>query len=528
MAAKRVISLFLTLLCATVFWPLCVNSESLPTAKKKGRKIVLLAGPKSHGPNSHEYIKAVRLIKVMLDNSNVKGITTEIHLNGWPENPSTLDDADLILTTSDGRDGPIFSDAPFLLPERMAVMEKQMKRGCGFSVIHFSTFATREQGVSVLEWGGGFFDWQDDAGNRNWYSAIKTINTTVQLPTPGHPIARGVKPFQLNEEFYYNIRFRPNDARLKPIAEVPALEGRAGENGNVVAWAVQRKDGGRGFSTTMGHFFENWKNPDFRKLLLNGIVWAAGAEVPKTGVNAPFYTDREVTLKLTGASKKVLILTGNHHPAHPWKETTPLLKTTLERQNYAVDVSTTIEDLSQYNLQDYDVLLMNYCNWENPTPLSDAAKASFTGYLNNGGGLIILHFANGAFHFSLPKAEGTDWPEYRKITRRVWDHHSNSGHDPYGKFAVKIAVKDHPITKNLNDFETTDELYFNQKGDEPITPLLTARSKVTNKDEPLAWVYRYGKGKIFQTVLGHDAKALETPTVQEIIQRAADFVIQKD
>lgn len=528
MIAKRVITGFLlTLLfwCGSSFW-LTTKSKNLHP-EKKVRKIVLLAGAKSHGPGSHEYIKLVRLLKVMLDNSNVKGITTEIHLNGWPENPATLDDADLILTTSDGRDGPIFSDAPFLQPERMSIMEKQIKRGCGFSVIHFSTFATREQGVQVLEWGGGFFDWQDDAGNRNWYSAIKTMNAKVELPSPKHPISRGVQPFQLNEEFYYNIRFRPSDNRLQPIAEVPALEGRT-DKGNVVAWAVQRIDGGRGFSTTMGHFFDNWKNPDFRKLLLNGIVWAAGAEVPKTGVNAPFFTDKEVTLKLTGTSKKVLILTGNHHPAHPWTETTPLLKTMLESKKYAVDVSTNIEDLSQYDLQDYDLLLMNYCNWENPAPLSEASKNSFTSYLTNGGGLMILHFANGAFHFSLPKAAATDWPEYRKITRRVWDHSSNSGHDAYGKFTVKIAVPNHPITQNLKDFETTDELYFNQKGDEPIIPLLTAHSKVTNKDEPMAWVYNYGKGKIFQTVLGHDAKALETPTVQEILQRAADWITQKD
>ena len=54
-------------------------SELAPLAKSK--KIVLIAGSKSHGPKVHEYIKSVRLIKTMLDNSNVEGITTEIHFS---------------------------------------------------------------------------------------------------------------------------------------------------------------------------------------------------------------------------------------------------------------------------------------------------------------------------------------------------------------------------------------------------------------------------------------------------------------
>jgi type 1 glutamine amidotransferase len=74
-----------------------------------------------------------------------------------------------------------------------------------------------------------------------------------------------------------------------------------------VAWTVQRKDGGRGFSTTMGHYFSNWQLPYYRKFLLNGIVWAAGAKVPKNGVEASFYTDEEVTAHLYKKKKKALI-----------------------------------------------------------------------------------------------------------------------------------------------------------------------------------------------------------------------------
>src|SRR5262249_50433809 len=177
------------------------------------KKIVLIAGKKSHGPGVHEYEKSVRLLKVLLDTSpNLSGVKTELHLNGWPADEKTLDDADTIMTISDGQDGDKFSPVPFMTPERMAVMERQMKRGCGFITFHFSTFTPRKYAPQILEWGGGFFDWQNDKGDREWYSAIRTAEADVKLGTPDHPVLRGVKPFRIREEFYYRMRFREGDS----------------------------------------------------------------------------------------------------------------------------------------------------------------------------------------------------------------------------------------------------------------------------------------------------------------------------
>ena len=158
--------------------------------------------------------------------------------------------------------------------------------------------------------------------------------------------------------------------------------------------------------------------------------------------------------------------------------------------------------------------------------LSDAAKAGFVKYLQDGGGLFIVHFANGAFHFSLPKAEDSDWPEYRKIVRRVWNHQRRegkppSGHDAFGRFTVRLTKAKHPITEGLQSFEVVDELYFHQDGDEPIEPLLQAESKVTKRLEPLAWAYTYGKGRVFQTLLGHSEKTYDAPEACAMLRRAA-------
>tara|TARA_R100000935_G_scaffold10873_1_gene21761 strand:+ start:35225 stop:36811 length:1587 start_codon:yes stop_codon:yes gene_type:complete len=488
------------------------------------KKIILLAGAKSHQAGHHEYIKTVRLIKVMLDNSNVENLETEIYYNGWPEDESVLYDADLIFNFSDGydgKDGTLFKPVAFRKPERMKVLESLVNRGCGFITMHFSTFIRDKEGEKVLDWGGGYFDWQGANGEKEWYSSIKTIIADIKKESLGkHPITNGVEPFSIKEEFYYNIRFRENDDRLKPILTISELETEQ-ENGKVVAWAVERDSGGRGFGTSMGHYYKNWENENYRKLLLNAIVWTAGVKVPKIGVKSKFYNDKEVTRFLFGKSHKTLILTGNHHPGHHWKETTSVLEGTLENDSQIkVDISTNIEDLSQYNIADYDVLLMNYCNWEDAKGISTRSKQALINYMKRGGGLVIVHFANGAFHYSLPKANESDWPEYRKIVPRVWDH-GVSGHDNYGEFTVNIVDTNHGITQGIKSFKTVDELYFNQAGETPITPLLTATSKKTGKVEPLAWTHQYENGRVFQILLGHSAESLEIPEVMQIIKRGA-------
>jgi type 1 glutamine amidotransferase len=222
---------------------------------------------------------------------------------------------------------------------------------------------------------------------------------------------------------------------------------------------------------------------------------------------------------------KGLILTGNQHPDHPWQETTPVIKESLESDGKIImEVSTDIEDLSRLNLKKYDFLVLNYCNWEKPEGLSERSKEAFVKYLKKGGGLIIIHFANGAWHYSLPGAEASDWPEFRKICRRVWDHQGSSTHDAYDTFWVHKTAIPHFITKGIDSFKTVDELYYNQSGEDPIEPLIVAHSRNTDKNEPLAWVYNYGKGRIFQTLLGHNAASFEAPEQKEMLRRAALWV----
>jgi hypothetical protein len=65
----------------------------------------------------------------------------------------------------------------------------------------------------------------------------------------------------------------------------PAARAERGKP-QILMWATQRADGGRGFGYTGGHFHLNWGTDDNRKMILNALVWISRAEVPENGVES--------------------------------------------------------------------------------------------------------------------------------------------------------------------------------------------------------------------------------------------------
>ncbi len=207
--------------------------------------------------------------------------------------------------------------------------------------------------------------------------------------------------------------------------------------------------------------------------------------------------------------KKVIIVTGQDYPGHQWKLTSPVLAKAIgEDSRLRVDVVEKPAFLASSELKKYDVVVLHFMDWEQPDP-GERARANLKALVEGGGGLVLVHFACGAFQ---------EWPEFRNLAGRAWDPKLR-GHDPHGKFTVKIVNKEHPITRGLKPFETVDELYTCLAGDRPIELLATARSKVDGKDYPMAFVFSYGKGRVFHSPLGHDVKALDNPNVAALFRR---------
>ncbi|HOX59298.1 MAG TPA: ThuA domain-containing protein [Candidatus Paceibacterota bacterium] len=261
------------------------------TASAADKKVVFLAGPPSHHAGDHEHRAGCLLFQSCL--GRIPGIISEVCSNGWPQNPdAAFAGAAAIVIYSDGGGGH-----PFVQGDRLKILGELMKNGVGLACLHYAVEPTKEKGQQeFLDWIGGCFE-QHWSVNPTWRPEFQ--------PLPTHAITRGVSPFRINDEWYFHMRFRDGMKGVVPILSAVAPASTMSRpdgphSGNpavreavkrgepqILAWASERPDGGRGFGITGGHFHYNWGNADYRKLVLNAILWTAKVEVPAAGVECP-------------------------------------------------------------------------------------------------------------------------------------------------------------------------------------------------------------------------------------------------
>jgi type 1 glutamine amidotransferase len=70
-----------------------------------------------------------------------------------------------------------------------------------------------------------------------------------------------------------------------PKGPYPHIQLNKGRD-EIMMWAVENPGGSRGFGFTGGHYHKNWGDPNFRKVVLNAMLWAAKVEVPVGGVES--------------------------------------------------------------------------------------------------------------------------------------------------------------------------------------------------------------------------------------------------
>ena len=155
-----------------------------------------------------------------------------------------------------------------------------MKKGAGFVSLHWAVETTKQLGtpefMSIL---GGYYE--------PGYSDNPHNTSTVQQPDKQHPISRGWKPFEARDEFYYKIRLMP-EAKAVMTATVKDRKEKVFPD-ETIGWVYTRKDNkgllgdGRSFGFTGCHFHKNFGIPEFRRMIVNGILWTAGIDVPEGG-----------------------------------------------------------------------------------------------------------------------------------------------------------------------------------------------------------------------------------------------------
>jgi type 1 glutamine amidotransferase len=288
---RRLVQGFIVILAV-----LCSQSLLAKTADGHTR-IVLIAGTRApRKAGGEEYLKTVRLLKVMFDRAGLKGVQTVVVYDGWPSDPSVLDTADTIVFVSDGMQWSPWSFSP----ERIASMQKQIDRGCGFMLFHFATYIPYKFQKQALAWDGGYVEY-DGPKYPHEYFTQKTLTSDVVFPTPHHPVLNGVKPFRVMDEFYYRATFVREG--ITPLLRVPELPADpkvypgplADPKDQVTMWAYDRPQAnGRSIGATFGHYYDAWQNDDYRKLILNAIAWTAHVQIPPQGIRSTWVDDTEV------------------------------------------------------------------------------------------------------------------------------------------------------------------------------------------------------------------------------------------
>jgi type 1 glutamine amidotransferase len=266
------------------------------TALSADRQLVIVAGKPSHPPLMHEFNAGCILLHRRLQ--NVPGLEVRLHLNGWPESPTAFDGADAVFLYMDGGGGH-----PAIVPENLKLLGDLVKRGVGIGCAHYAVEVPADRGgAEFKDWIGGHYE--------HLYSCNPIFDAEFKS-FPEHPITRGVNRFVVKDEWYFNMRFRPEMKQVMPIlVTVPSDDVRDGpyvypkgpyphivaDKGReeIVMWAVERDDGGRGFGFTGGHFHVNWANDDFRRVVLNSLLWLAKVEVPPGGFESASVPDEEL------------------------------------------------------------------------------------------------------------------------------------------------------------------------------------------------------------------------------------------
>lgn len=249
-------------------------------------KIVLLAGTPSNKTGQHEYFAGCALLMKWL--KATPGVWPVMARDGWPKNEKIFEKARAVVYFGDGG-----GKQPFLDADRWQVLKRTMAGDTGFVLLHQAVdFPLGPQTDQVQSWLGGVF--LKDIGCRGHWDMEFS-----RFPVPTHPVMRGMKPFKApGDGWLYHLHFSDTKdfKSFTPLIEgaVPDKSRTSADakrntgHDEIVGWAFERLNGGRGFSYTGCDLHKNWDLESQRKLVVNGILWSAKVEIPDGGAKVDF------------------------------------------------------------------------------------------------------------------------------------------------------------------------------------------------------------------------------------------------
>ncbi len=274
------LNLLFVLFIAPIFLVnLCAQSES--------KLIVFAYGDSIHLWGDHENKAMAHFFADCINGLNNGSIRAHAQYLKSDSDFAALKSADAVIVFAEGE-----KFHPFFKRENL--IRELSDNGVSFGFFHYALQPEDKSGYEALDYAiGGHYE--------PFYSVNPSFEAKFANFAP-HPIANGVNPFSIYDEWYFNIKLE-SSKKIEAIARVtPPDNVRKGRDGphsgnkivrsnmgasETILWVCENPNKTRGFGFTGGHCIFNLLNDDYRKLLLNACLWLAAVEVPDTGVESP-------------------------------------------------------------------------------------------------------------------------------------------------------------------------------------------------------------------------------------------------
>ena len=221
-----------------------------PPAATRPLNVVLVDGPKDHGPGEHDYPAWKLAWQGLLAAAENVTISTATE---FPSDEQ-LTHADILL---------FFQKGSFV-EQRRAKLDAFLARGGGAVYIHWAV--NGDDDVHEFAKRIGYASWGGRIGFRHGPLTLEIQNTD-------HPIVRNFEQIQLYDESYWKLTGDPGNVTLLATSV---------EEGMVTPQMWTREVGkGRVFVSIPGHYSWTFDDPLFRMLLLRGIAWTANEPVDR-------------------------------------------------------------------------------------------------------------------------------------------------------------------------------------------------------------------------------------------------------
>jgi type 1 glutamine amidotransferase len=224
---------------------------SVPVLASDTKRLLIVGqGPDGHPPTTHEFMAGAHVLSELL--------------KPFPAVQTTVVDA---------------SEIAMFISEGSMWMQKDAER---YSAL--KRLAARGGAIIAIHWSVGAKDAQYIQGQLDLLGATRggeqrkyqKLEVDLKKPDPQHPILRGIGDMKVYDEFYYALDQVPG---IHPLITAN-IDGKD----ETAVWSWERKEGGRSFGFVMLHYHSNWQREDYRRMVVQGVLWTLKQNIPEGGV----------------------------------------------------------------------------------------------------------------------------------------------------------------------------------------------------------------------------------------------------